>query len=70
MLRKVVGESTAPGRMFSAVRDLLLAGSAGTVDVCRESFGRLGVSGRGVGMMDIMAFAEGVVVVTGIAAKP
>lgn len=62
MLRKVVGESTVPGRMFRAVRDLLPAGSVGIVDVCRESFGRLGVSGRGVGMTDIIAFAEGVVV--------
>lgn len=54
----MLGESTALVRLLSAVRDLLLAGNADAVEVCRESLGRLGVSGRGVGMIDIIAFAE------------
>lgn len=44
--------------LFSAVRDLLPTGSVDTVEVCRDSLGRLGVSCRGVGIMDIIAFAE------------
>lgn len=53
----MVGESTALDRLLNAVLDCLLAGRVEMVEVWRESLGRLGVSGRGVGMMDIIASA-------------
>ena len=53
----MVGESTALEVLLNAVLDCLLPGSVEMVEVCRESLGRLGVSGRGVAMMDIIASA-------------
>lgn len=57
ILRRVVGVSTALEILFSAVWDLLLAGNVGAVTVCRESLGRLGVSGRVGCMTDSIASA-------------
>ncbi len=53
----MVGESAALDILLNAVLDCLLPGSVEMVEVCRESLGRLGVSGRGFGMMDIIASA-------------
>ncbi len=52
-----MGESTALDRLLKAVLECLLDGRVEIVEVWRESLGRLGVSGRGVGMMDIIASA-------------
>ena len=53
----MTGESTALDKLLRAVLDCLLAGRVDMVEVWRESLGRLGVSGRGVGITDIIASA-------------
>lgn len=60
LLRKVVGESTTLERWLKAVLERSLAGSVDSVEVCKDSFGRLGATGRGAGIVDMMALAEAI----------